>query len=83
MPNKLVIINSSASEDFSMAIATHNISQTICCSNCGEFAERHYLLEQMLVRTQCSKCDYLMVSCQKTGKVIEAYAPGIAAVCSI
>jgi hypothetical protein len=30
-----------------------------------------------LVRTQCGVCDYLMITCATTGKVVEAYAPGI------
>ncbi|MEM9807227.1 MAG: replication restart DNA helicase PriA [Cyanobacteria bacterium P01_D01_bin.56] len=51
--------------------------QTIHCPNCGKFAERHHLNSQHLTRTQCSSCDYLMIVCKKTGKVIEAYAPGI------
>ncbi|TAE54161.1 MAG: replication restart DNA helicase PriA, partial [Nostocales cyanobacterium] len=28
-------------------------------------------------RTQCSTCDYLMINCTRTGRVVEAYAPGI------
>lgn len=61
-----------------MAVITH----TIHCPNCGSSAERHYLLDQQLTRTQCAQCDYLMITCQKTGKVIEAYAPGIVPVCN-
>lgn len=56
----------------------NTVIQTIHCPNCGRSAERHYLNDQQLTRTQCSGCDYLMIVCQKTGKVIEAYAPGIA-----
>ncbi|MEM6252121.1 MAG: replication restart DNA helicase PriA [Cyanobacteria bacterium P01_D01_bin.156] len=52
--------------------------QSIHCPNCGKPAERHYLEAQKLTRTQCSSCDYLMIVCQKTGRVVEAYAPGIA-----
>lgn len=51
--------------------------QVIRCPNCGSEAERHHLLSSQLVRTQCSSCDYLMVNCSRTGRVIEAYAPGI------
>lgn len=47
------------------------------CPNCGSEAERHHLLSSQLTRTQCLTCDYLMVMCSRTGKVIEAYAPGI------
>ena len=53
------------------------VIQTVHCPNCGRPAERHHLQEQQLTRTQCSDCDYLMIVCQKTAKVIEAYAPGI------
>ncbi len=28
-------------------------------------------------RISCRSCDYLLVQCAKTGKVIEAYAPGV------
>lgn len=47
------------------------------CPNCGRSAERHYLAESALIRTQCPHCDYLMITCDRTGKVIEAYAPGL------
>ncbi|OUL23493.1 replication restart DNA helicase PriA [Nostoc sp. 106C] len=51
--------------------------QQICCPNCGSKAERHYIYESQITRTQCPSCDYLMISCTRTGRVIEAYAPGI------
>jgi len=51
----------------------------IYCPNCGSSAERHYLLGEQLIRTQCSHCDYLMITCDRTGNVIEAYAPGYSA----
>lgn len=50
---------------------------TIHCPNCGNHAERFYVELRHLIRTQCGGCDYLMITCSKTGKVIEAYAPGI------
>lgn len=53
------------------------IVQQVRCPNCGSEAERHHILSRQLTRTQCSACDYLMVLCARTGKVIEAYAPGI------
>ncbi|MDX2212532.1 MAG: hypothetical protein SFY66_04505 [Oculatellaceae cyanobacterium bins.114] len=53
--------------------------QKIYCPNCGSSAERHYLLTNHMVRTQCSTCDYLLITCSRTGNVIEAYAPGIPA----
>jgi len=51
--------------------------QKIRCSNCGHPAERYQILDHALTRTQCEFCDYLMVTCDRTGKVIEAYAPGL------
>ncbi len=60
--------------------STLGLKQIIHCPNCGHgSAERHYLNEEQLVRTQCPQCDYLMITCSRTGKVIEAYAPGIMA----
>lgn len=55
------------------------IVQKIRCPNCGSEGERHYLLDSQLTRTQCATCDYLMITCTRTNKVIEAYAPGILA----
>ncbi|MUH00131.1 replication restart DNA helicase PriA [Scytonema sp. UIC 10036] len=49
------------------------------CPNCGSEGERHYIFHSQQTRTQCPICDYLLVSCMRTGKVIEAYAPGILA----
>ncbi len=49
------------------------------CPNCGSPAERHFIFDRNLTRTQCSTCDYLLITCQKTGRVIESYAPGIEA----
>lgn len=51
--------------------------QAVRCPNCGSPAERHHGLNSGIVRTQCSICDYLMISDSLTGKVIEAYAPGL------
>jgi hypothetical protein len=53
--------------------------QNVCCPNCGRPAERHHIHESKITRTQCPSCDYLMVTCALSGKVIEAYAPGIVA----
>lgn len=53
--------------------------QKVRCPNCGSEGERHYIAHSYVTRTQCPVCDYLMVSCSRTGKVIEAYAPGIPA----
>lgn len=49
--------------------------QIIRCPNCGSHAER--CDDNRLIHTQCHTCDYLMVTCSNTGKVVEAYAPGI------
>ncbi len=54
-----------------------SIIQKIYCPNCGSEGERHYITSSQIVRTQCPSCDYLMVTCSQTGRVIEAYAPGI------
>jgi hypothetical protein len=51
--------------------------QRIHCPNCGSQAERYTLRDSNVTRTQCSACDYLMVTCALTGKVVEAYAPGL------
>jgi ribosomal protein S27E len=51
--------------------------QKIRCPNCGSEGERHYIFHSQQTRTQCPACDYLLVSCMRTSKVIEAYAPGI------
>ncbi|WP_206070160.1 replication restart DNA helicase PriA [Nodosilinea sp. P-1105] len=52
-------------------------SQQVHCPNCGALAERHQIDPDQLVRTQCPACDYLMITCARTGRVIEAYAPGL------
>jgi Zn ribbon nucleic-acid-binding protein len=51
--------------------------QVIRCPNCGSHAERHYILSSNLTKTECNKCDYLMVADTTSGRVVEAYAPGI------
>ncbi len=53
------------------------VQQNIRCPNCGDAAERYYVLSSQLTRTQCNSCDYLMIMCARTGRVVEAYAPGI------
>ncbi len=52
------------------------------CPNCGDRATR-YVTDKDIKRTSCEHCDYLLVQCAKTGKVIEAYAPGIRSYCKI
>ena len=56
---------------------TIQTSQVVRCPNCGSEAERHHLTHSHLTRTQCQVCDYLMITCALTGKVVEAYAPGL------
>lgn len=53
------------------------ITQSVRCPNCGKIAQRLHISLIAQVETQCSSCDYLMVSCTRTGKVIEAYYPGL------
>lgn len=48
----------------------------IPCPNCGSPAIRLHFSQSSLQETSCETCDYLLVSCEKTGNVIEAYAPG-------
>ena len=54
-----------------------SVTQIIHCPNCGNFAEKYNNLESHIMRTACNHCDYLLVQCSKTCKVIESYAPGI------
>ena len=51
--------------------------ETVHCPNCGHHAERQHIQESRIIRTQCPACDYLMVTCALTARVIEAYAPGL------
>ncbi|MBD2326860.1 replication restart DNA helicase PriA [Alkalinema sp. FACHB-956] len=53
------------------------LTYSMPCPNCGHSAERLLTADGKLIRTQCSACDYLLITCRTTGKVIEAYAPGI------
>ena len=57
-------------------------TQIIHCPNCGDRATRT-VTENGIKRTSCECCDYLLVQCANTGKVIEAYAPGIDSYCAI
>jgi hypothetical protein len=51
--------------------------ESIRCPNCGEIAERHHLSYLAQVKTQCDRCDYLLVTCTRSGHVLESYAPGL------
>ena len=57
--------------------------QRVRCPNCGDFAERQLLSDRQVpgcdrvVQTACEACDYLMIVGFPTGRVLEAYAPGL------
>lgn len=54
----------------------------VSCPNCGAQAERICIKKDstnQIIQTSCPHCDYLMVNCIRTGKVLEAYAPGLIA----
>jgi predicted RNA-binding Zn-ribbon protein involved in translation (DUF1610 family) len=53
------------------------ITQKVRCPNCGNHAYRSYLTIHQITETSCPSCDYLMINCSKTGRVVEAYAPGL------
>jgi hypothetical protein len=57
--------------------SSETIVETIFCPNCGKEAHNCYITAEEILRTSCRSCDYLMIKCARTGKVIEAYAPGI------
>lgn len=59
-----------------------NKTQIIYCPNCGDRATET-TVDNSIRRIACESCDYLLVQCAKTGKVIEAYAPGINSYCKI
>lgn len=50
--------------------------QSIHCPNCGSFAKRQSLASEK-TQTECPTCDYFMLTCSRTGSVLEAYAPGL------
>jgi len=56
-------------------------TQAIRCPNCGSPAERNYHSTSQLTETKCPACDYLMITCSRTGRVLEAYAPGFNSRC--
>ena len=61
-----------------------NQSLLVRCPNCGGFATRSYFTsdeakytncdKKQVLQTECSHCDYLMVTCYRGGDVIEAYS---------
>ena len=54
-----------------------NIIQKVHCPNCGKLADRRFYLQNQVTETACPACDYLLKSCSLTGRVLEAYAPGL------
>ncbi len=51
--------------------------ESIRCPNCGSIAERHHLSYLAQIKTQCEECDYLLITCTRSGHVLESYAPGL------
>ena len=49
----------------------------ILCPNCGSAATRTHIQQSDRIEVACRTCDYFLVLCNKTGNVIEAYAPGL------
>mgnify|MGYP002654967889 FL=1 len=51
--------------------------QTIHCPNCGSHALRQqYVMEnETITETACPVCDYLLVNCELTGRVMDSYLP--------
>lgn len=68
---------SPVSQQFTKKDFQMQITQKVRCPNCGSYAERLYFAKTFITQTQCPVCDYLMINCSRTGKVVEAYAPGI------
>jgi rubredoxin len=54
-----------------------NCQHQVACPNCGRQAQRIFVRDSQIVRTQCSSCDYLLILSSETGRVLEAYSPGI------
>ena len=62
-------------------------TQIVRCPNCGSFAQRHHINSEQIVYRQCSTntiiqtecpvCDYLMITCEPKGSVLEPCALGI------
>ena len=53
-------------------------TQTINCPNCGSSARKIHYLDKNITEIACPVCDYLLIKCSQTCRVLEAYAPGIA-----
>lgn len=61
----------------SVTTPTTTTVQRVHCPTCGSSAERYHMADERVIRTQCPCCDYLMILCSQTGKVIESYAPSL------
>jgi len=51
--------------------------QPMPCPNCGSSAQRKHLVKLEQTKVECPSCDYFLLTCSRTGRVKEAYAPGI------
>jgi hypothetical protein len=60
-----------------LALLTMRSIQYVRCPNCGRQAEREHLASRQVLQLECPCCDYLLITCSLTGRVIEAYAPGM------
>jgi len=54
-----------------------NHRQIIHCPNCGNSAHKSEIPHQNLISIDCPSCDYLIIRCPYSAKVLEAYAPGL------
>lgn len=51
--------------------------QKVNCPNCGCDAEKIKNFTKNITEIACPECDYLLVKYSDTGRVKEAYAPGL------
>lgn len=49
--------------------------QTIHCPNCGSHAlrQRYEIEKETITETACPACDYLLINCDLTGRVMDSY----------
>lgn len=50
--------------------------QIVHCPTCGHLAKRQLLRQRGVVKTECDRCDYLLVTRAETAQVVEAHVPG-------
>lgn len=53
------------------------ILETVRCPNCGQYAKKQVMGVSQVRSISCYHCDYLLISCLNTGRVLESYAPGL------